>query len=81
MTGKVKWFNDKKGFGFLTGDDGSEVFVHYSAIVGEGFKTLAQGDTVKYDIKGTKKGLQAINVLCTSLILIDGKDSYKITFI
>lgn len=63
MTGKVKWFNNVRGFGFILGDDGKEVFVHYSGIVGKGFKKLTEGDSVKYDIKETEKGLQAVNVV------------------
>lgn len=81
MTGKCKWFNEKKGFGFLTGDDGNEVFVHYSGIVGMKFKTLTEGDSVKYDIIETERGLQAINVLCTSILITDGDEAYKITLL
>ena len=62
MTGKCKWFNDKKGFGFFSGDDGSEVFVHYSGIVGMKFKTLAEAEPVEYDIVECDKGVQATNV-------------------
>lgn len=65
MTGKVKWFNTQKGFGFLTGNDGTEVFVHYSGISGEGFKTLAEAEPVEYDIVKCDKGVQAINVRVT----------------
>jgi len=60
--GKVKWFNEKKGYGFITPDDGPDIFVHYSAISGEGFKTLVEGDEVEYEAVDTPKGQQAANV-------------------
>jgi len=60
--GTVKWFNDAKGFGFVRMDDGKEVFVHYSAIVDKGFKSLAEGDTIRFDIVEGPKGPQAANV-------------------
>ena len=60
--GTVKWFNDSKGFGFVTGDDGNDAFVHHSAIRGEGFKSLAEGDTVSFDVEEGPKGPRAINV-------------------
>ena len=62
-TGIVKWFNDSKGYGFITQADGGDVFVHYSAIVGEGFKTLAEGQQVEFDLLDSGKGPQAANVI------------------
>ena len=61
-TGKVKWFNAEKGYGFITTDDGKDVFVHYSSIQGEGFKTLDEGQAVEYDVNDGPKGPQAANV-------------------
>ena len=60
--GTVKWFNESKGFGFITQDDGTDVFAHYSAIAGEGFKTLADGDEVTFDVVDGDKGLKAENI-------------------
>ena len=61
--GKVKWFNDAKGFGFIEQDGGLDVFVHYSAIQMDGFKTLKQGQDVEFEIKEGEKGPQAANVM------------------
>jgi cold shock protein len=61
-TGKVKWFNDAKGYGFIEQEGGEDVFVHFSAISMEGFKTLAEGQQVEFDIETGNKGLHAANV-------------------
>ena len=61
-TGTVKWFNDKKGYGFITQDNGDDVFVHYSAIQGDGFKSLTEGQKVQFDLIKGPKGLQAANI-------------------
>lgn len=62
-TGKVKWFNDQKGYGFITPDDGSkDLFVHHTAILGEGFKTLAENQAVEFDVQESDKGPRAANV-------------------
>lgn len=60
--GTVKWFNDSKGYGFITTDEGKDVFVHFSAIAGDGFKTLAEGQKVSFDVVDGEKGPQAANV-------------------
>jgi CspA family cold shock protein len=60
--GKVKWFSNQKGYGFITGDDGKDVFVHFSAISGDGYKSLAEGDEVEYEVTQGPKGDQATNV-------------------
>jgi len=63
-TGNVKWFNESKGFGFISQDDGgADVFVHFSAISGSGFKTLAEGQAVTFDVEDGPKGPQASNVV------------------
>ncbi len=60
--GTVKWFNESKGFGFIAREDGEDVFVHHTAIQGNGFKTLAEGQAVSFDVDKGPKGLRAINV-------------------
>ncbi|OPY86026.1 MAG: Cold shock-like protein CspG [Smithella sp. PtaU1.Bin162] len=60
--GKVKWFNERKGFGFIEQTGGDDVFVHFSAISGDGFKTLSEGQQVSFDVRQGKKGLEAENV-------------------
>jgi len=60
--GKVKWFNNQKGYGFIAADDGADVFVHYSAIQIDGYKTLTEGQTVEFDVTDGPKGKQAANV-------------------
>jgi cold shock protein len=62
MIGIVKWFNNSKGYGFLGREDGPDVFVHYSAILGDGYRSLAEGDSVEFEIVQGPKGLQAANV-------------------
>lgn len=62
MKGTVKWFNSKKGYGFITSDDGNDIFVHYTGIDSDGFKSLEEGQKVSYDIGNGKKGEQAVNV-------------------
>lgn len=61
--GTVKWFNVDKGFGFITGEDGNDVFAHFSAIQGDGFKTLEEGQAVSYDVEDGQRGPQATNIV------------------
>lgn len=61
--GKVKWFNNAKGYGFVERENGEDVFVHYTAIVGDGYKTLEEGAVVEFEVVQGKKGLQATNVV------------------
>lgn len=61
--GVVKWFNDSKGFGFIEQENGEDVFVHFSAIQSDGFKSLAEGDSVEFEVTKGQKGLQAVNVV------------------
>jgi len=62
-TGRVKWFNEQKGYGFIEGAGGNEIFVHFSGIQGDGFKNLFEGQTVEYDIEQGEKGPKAVNVV------------------
>jgi cold shock protein len=64
--GTVKWFNNAKGYGFITREGGEDLFVHFKSITGEGYKTLKQGDAVQFDVEEGPKGLQAVNVTKTS---------------
>lgn len=61
--GTVKWFNEAKGYGFITSEDGGDVFVHYSSIQGNGFKSLAEGDSVSFEVEKGAKGPKAVNVV------------------
>jgi CspA family cold shock protein len=63
VKGKVKWFNDSKGFGFIEQEGGKDVFVHYSALQGDGYKSLSEGQEVEFEVTESKKGLQATNVI------------------
>lgn len=62
MTGKVKWFNAEKGYGFIAGDDGKDVFVHFSSIKADGYKTLNEDDAVSYEVGENERGPQALEV-------------------
>lgn len=62
MLGKVKWFNAQKGYGFITTEEGKDIFVHYSGITSSGFKTLEEGESVNFDLSESDKGQQAVNV-------------------
>jgi len=62
-TGTVKWFNESKGFGFITTEEGKDVFAHFSAIQGEGFKTLGEGESVSFDVEDDGKGPRAANIV------------------
>ena len=70
MIGKVKWFNNEKGFGFIEYKEGEDIFVHYSAILSEGYKTLVEGQEVEFELVRTDKGLQAKNVVEVKTALV-----------
>ena len=70
ITGKVKWFNNEKGFGFIEYKDGEDIFVHYSAILSEGYKTLVEGQYVEFELVKTDKGYQAKNVVEVKAALV-----------
>ncbi len=63
MNGTVKWFNDAKGYGFITGEDGNDIFVHFSAIQADGFKSLVEGEAVEFSVVDGERGQQAVNVV------------------
>ena len=63
MKGTVKWFNNQKGYGFISDENGKDVFVHYSGLGGDGFKSLAEGQKVEFDVQDGAKGPQAVNVV------------------
>jgi CspA family cold shock protein len=62
MIGKVKWFDSKKGYGFILTEEGKEIFVHYTGIIAEGFKALTESQNVEFEVGGNEKGVQAVNV-------------------
>lgn len=68
MSGRVKWFNNEKGYGFIDHSSGEDIFVHYSAIKQDGYKTLSEGQLVDFDLIETTKGLQAINVVVNNTV-------------
>ena len=74
-TGTVKWFDDAKGYGFIERDEGEDVFIHYSAIVGEGYKTLPEGSEVEFDVEEDPKGPRAANVIVTKAAPADDATS------
>lgn len=71
MNGRVKWFNNEKGYGFIDHVTGEDIFVHYSAIKQDGYKTLSEGQIVEFDLIETPKGLQAINVMSKNDIKVN----------
>lgn len=67
--GKVKWFNDSKGYGFIEQETGEDVFVHYSAITGDGYRSLTEGSEVEFDVQADTKGPRAVNVVVTKMVV------------
>lgn len=67
-TGTVKWFNDQKGYGFIEHEGGEDVFVHYSAIAGEGYRSLTEGSIVEFDVQEDAKGPRAVNIVVTQAV-------------
>lgn len=80
MSGKVKWFNNEKGYGFIDYMADEDIFVHYSAIKQEGYKTLTEGQVVNFDLIETPKGLQAINVIANSEAKVNQRNRLIIIF-
>ena len=74
--GTVKWFNERKGYGFIEQEDGPDVFVHHSGINATGFKSLNEGDRVTFDIEQGEKGPAAVNVTVVQLIVMKGKSAF-----
>jgi len=80
--GTVKWFDANKGYGFITMEDGTDIFVHHTGINMEGFRRLEEGQAVQFDVVDGEKGKMAVNVLPTSLILqVNENEAYKITLL
>lgn len=78
-TGKVKWFDPKKGFGFVVNDDGKDVFVHYTSIDGDGFRCLKNGETVEYEQLESDKGLQGRNVRIAEIKAVSSRETDSVT--
>lgn len=75
-TGRVKWFSNEKGFGFIEQEDGGDVFCHFSAISGDGYKSLNEGDEVEFEVEQGPKGLQARNVVVTAAAPYDARSAH-----
>ena len=82
MRGKVKWFNNQKGYGFITKEDGADIFVHHTGIEMKGFRCLEEGQTVQFDVVDGEKGKMAVNVLPISMVLeVNKNEAYEITLL